>query len=75
MDNNIGLHILKDEQQLLVISDVAFVVIRARQDVSRTAEIDRGYAGGRPVLEGLLDDVVAEEAIAADDEDFAERAS
>lgn len=67
MNNNIRLHILQNEGKLLVIGDIALVVRGVVVAVLNAAEVDGGDARCGPVGERLVDDVVAEEAIAADD--------
>jgi hypothetical protein len=74
VDDNVGLHIFEDGGETPGVGDVALVVGGVGVAVALAAEVDGGDRLGPPV-EGLVDDVMAEEAIAADDEDAAEVAS
>lgn len=72
VNDNIRLQILKRGQQLLGIGNVDLLVGSGRVAVLLAAQVDGGNGAGGPAGEGLIDDVVAEEAVAADDEDATE---
>lgn len=75
VDDDVGLQLLEGGQKLLGVGDVDLLVDGARVAVLLAAQVD-GRDGARgPLLEGLVDDVVAEEAVAADDEDATEVAA
>lgn len=75
VDDHVGLDVLEDRRQLLAVGDVALVVGRVWIAVLDTAQVERGDGRRGPRLDGLVDNVVAEEAVAANDEDIAEGAS
>ncbi len=69
-----GLELCEEGQQAGQVGDVRGVVGDARvlHAVGGDAEVEDGDGGGRVALEEQLDDVVANEAAAADDSDVAE---
>lgn len=74
MDDDVGLDVLEDGLDLFRVGDVGFVVGGGWVAVVRAAEVDYGDGAGLPAVasQELVDDVVAQEAIAADDEDLAQ---
>lgn len=75
VDDDVGLDGLQQLGQLGNVGDVALVVGGLFIDVVGASQIDRGHGLGVPRGQRLVDDVVAQEAVAADDEHVAEVAS
>lgn len=75
VDDDVGLDLVEDGEQLLGVGDVALVVLGVRVAVAPATQVDGDDARGGPRLDELVDDVVAQEAVAADDEHLAQRAS
>lgn len=74
MDDHVRAQLLEEGAQAGLVGDVALAVGGAGDAVLVAAQVDRGDGAGGPLgaREGLRHDVVAEEAVAADDEDVAE---
>lgn len=75
VDHDIGLEVLDGRGQAVDVGDVALAVDGARVAVPLAAQVDDGDFRGGPGVDGLVDDMVAKEAIAANDEHAAEVAS
>lgn len=72
VDDNIGSQLIEDVRQLGRIGNVALVVGCVGAAVLVAAEVDRRDVGAAPRVDGLVDYVVAKEAVAANDENLAE---
>ena len=72
MDDKIRLEVLDGGEEALVVGDVALAIGGGRVAVLLAAQVDGGDEGGGPGLKGLVHNVVAEEAIAANDDDAAQ---
>lgn len=74
VDDDVGPQLLEEGPQARGVGDVALAVLGARAAVLVAAQVDAGDGAGGPAARGerLGDDVVAEEAVAADDEHVAE---
>lgn len=75
VDDDVGLDRLQQLGQLGGVGDVALVVGGLFVDVARASQVDGGDGLGVPRVQRLVDDVVAQEAVATDDEDVAEVSS
>lgn len=75
VDDDVGFEVLDGGQQAVLVGDVALGVGGGRVAVLLAAQVNGGDVRGGPVAEGLVDDVVAQEAVAAHDEHAAEVAS
>lgn len=75
VDDDVGRKLGHEGRQLGGVGDVALVIRRLVAAVLVAAQVDRGYRRAGPAVESLVDDVVTEETVAADDNDLAERAS
>lgn len=71
VDDDIGRQGPEELRQAVGVGDVGFDVVDAGSAVALAPEVDDGD-GALPVAQEQVHDVVAEEAAAADDEDFAE---
>ena len=74
MNDNIGLKVLDSGKELLGVGDVALAVGGGRIAVLLAAQIDGSDKGGGPGFEGLVHDVVAQEAVTTDNNDSAQLA-
>lgn len=72
VDDDVRAQLLEDARQLVGVGNVALVVGCVGAAVLLAAQVDRGDVGAPPRVNGLVDNVVAEEAVAANDQDLAE---
>lgn len=72
VDDDVGPDLVKEGGEPVGVGNVALVVGGVGAAVPVAAQVDRGDVAAAPVVEGLVDNVVAEEAVAADDEDLAQ---
>lgn len=75
VDDDVGPDCLQQLGQLGRVGDVALVVGGLFVDVAGASQVDGGDGLAVPRGQRLVDDVVAQEAVAADDEDVAEVSS
>lgn len=75
MDDDVGLDRLQQLGQLGGVGDVALMVGGLVVDVARASQVDGGDGLAVPRVQRLVDDVVAQEAVAADHKDVAEVSS
>lgn len=59
MDDNIGLKLFEKGQETLRVGDVALVVLGSRIAVALASQINADSGGCCPLLEGLVDDMMA----------------
>lgn len=75
VDDDVRADLVEEGSQAGPIGDVALAVGGGRVAVTVAAQVDRGDGFGSPLAEGDVDDVVAQEAVTADNDDAAEVAS
>lgn len=72
VDDDVGLELLEYRRQAGGVGDVALAVDGGRVAVAVAAQVHRRHVRAGPRLQRLVDDVVAQEAVAANDEHAAQ---